>query len=181
MAIQTSPGQELAVLGASKRVVLATSDLLDLVVLERLDNGGTQNNGVILASAHLNTSLGKVVQTPGPNGAILAKSKAVVGSASNAIDLVLGKTHALGDKGGKLVALDDTASKLVLLAAAPGDNDTLVVKSENVVGTGSKGRDVLQCGKVGGSLLDLDLVGETEDTVTRLENVSYWSRHAAFR
>lgn len=168
VAVEAAPRQKLAVLGAGQGVVLATGNVGDSVLVERVNEDGAKNDGVVLASALADAGLAVVVQTPSPDLAISVDGEAVVLSTGDLLDLLGGEGHALRDEGGHLVALNDAAAELVLLATAPCQDVSLAVKGENVVGAGGEGFDVLQVADEGGVLLNLNFAAEAEDTIAGL-------------
>lgn len=156
VTIDTAPSEELTVLGASQRVVLATVDVGNVVVLKGGELDRSEDDGIVLACVGLDTNLAKVVQTPAVDTALVVDGEAVVGATGNLDNLASGQTDALGSERRHLVALDDASSELVLLTATPGNNVTLDVESKDVVGTGCEGGDLLECGDEDGSRLNLD-------------------------
>lgn len=61
VTIHTTPGEELALVGACQRVVLAAVDVCDGLLLEVGKLGGLQDNGFVLASVGLDANLAKVI------------------------------------------------------------------------------------------------------------------------
>lgn len=170
VAINTSPSKELALVGARQRMMLATINVGDLAIFKGSNLGRLENDGFILAGIGFNADLAEVVQTPAINLTLLVNSKAVVRAASDFDNLATGQTNALGNQRRHLVALNDATAQLVLLATTPSDDVALVVESEHVVGTSGQSLDVLEGGQQHGSGLDLDGLGEAEDTIAGAES-----------
>lgn len=145
MAVEAAPGKEGAVVSAGERMVLTAVNISNLVVGEGVNDGRTQNDGVVLAGTVADARLGKVVQTPGPDFTVHIDGEAVVLAAGDLLDVVFSsETHALRNEGGQLVALEDAAAELVLLAAAPGEDVALGIEGEDVVGPCCEDLDVLE-------------------------------------
>ena len=96
LVVDATPDEYLATLGAGNAVVSAAVNLLDLVAIEALDQGGSEN-GVVRVVREWNASLTEGIETPGIDFVILVDSKAVVIACSNPGDLFALETELTGD------------------------------------------------------------------------------------
>lgn len=151
-------------------MVATTGDLLDIVGLELGDDSWFRDHSIVLASTLDNATLAKVVESPSPNAAVFANSEAVVCAGSNLFNLATRKAKFTGNEATSTSALHYSATKLVLLATAPGPNVVFGIKSENVVGAGGQAGDLLQLWDFHRSILHHNLWSEPENTVVALEN-----------
>lgn len=115
-------------------MVASTGYLLNVVRLELSDDGGFRDHSVVLASTLDDATLAKVVQSPGVDAAVLGNSEAVICASSNLFDLATGKAKFAGNEATSTSALHDSATKLVLLATAPGPDVVLGIERKDVVG-----------------------------------------------
>lgn len=179
VAINPAPGEELAIGGACQRVVLTAGNVGNLVTAERLDNLGTHDVAAVDADRVLVAALGVVVETPADDTALGVNDEAVVRTAGKLDGLGAAgeRTNAGRVEGSGVVALEETASKLGLLAGAPGVDLILLVEGEDVVETGSKLLDLGQLGDVGWGPLNANTTTEAQYTLVALEaNVRTRSR-----
>ena len=125
--VNPTPNKDLAGFRDRESMVAATNDLLDVEIPKALNNGGGLDGIVLVIRILGNTSLTEGVKSPGIDLPDIIDSKAVVVAATDLGDILALETKLTGDKSSNGSSRDDTASKLVLLSSAPGEDFTLVV------------------------------------------------------
>ena len=126
MPVDATPGQKLACLSASDRVMLAAHDLGDLAPAQRLDDTGHKDHGIILAAVIAVARLRVVVQPPTPDLFIVVDEEAVVRTSAD-VNRILARVK-LAAAGGSQTGLlpfmtrRRLAAELELAATAPGVN-----------------------------------------------------------
>lgn len=164
VTVDAAKRKDLAVVRDGEGVVLAANDVDDLVVGELLDERGLQDDRPVVANILvLDAELAVVVETPGPDLALVVEGEGVVGAGGNLGDLDAAlEGHAAGaEAGGLHVALDTAAGELVLLGRTPGLDFALVVKGQDVVGAGGDGDDLLWLIEKDRVLLNFNVLGES--------------------
>jgi hypothetical protein len=169
VTIHTTPNQALAIGSASNRVVSATTELGDFPVGEGFNRDGVSNGGLIVTSVVPDTSRTETVQTPGVDRAVGVHGEGVVGARAH-VNNVLAQAELARLQAVELVALDDAATELVLLARTPGEDAAVVVQGEDMVGTASQLLNLLQGGDEDRSGLNAVLWIKAQDAVVALLN-----------
>lgn len=150
-------------------MVATATDLPQVIALEGLDLHWGHDGGPILTGTVGDAGLAEVVHPPGPDGSGFVHGEAVVLPAADLDNFVVGQTPYLpGDKAVSDAAIDDAASQLILLPAAPGQNVTLLGESQGMVSPHGNVFDLLELGDQHGRGLDLDLFGEAKDALVVL-------------
>lgn len=134
LVIDATPDENLARFSAGNGVVSAAIEFFDLVTSEVLDQGRNKDS-IISTLRGWNTGLTEGIETPGIDVAILVDSKTVVVARSNFCDLLALETKLTRNESAICGTSDNTTCELVLLPSSPGKDLSLVVESENMVGT----------------------------------------------
>lgn len=92
-----------------------------------------------------NPRLAKIIRPPCEYALLVIDRKRVVVTTGNVLDIL---SRACRDEAKVLVALDDAASELVLLAAAPREDGAFVVEGKDMVRAASDLGDVFDAGDV---------------------------------
>lgn len=166
--VAAAPNKDIALLSKRNRVVVAASQLLDAESLESLDNCWLRDDATGLADGILDTGLTIVVETPGPDLTLVIDSEAVVCPAVDEGNRPTFKAKLAWNETAGAGTLNDSATKLVLLTTAPGEDIVLVVSCHNVVGSACDINDLLELFDKERSVLDLDTLGKPENTLSGL-------------
>ena len=151
LAIDAAPDECFSVRGDGDGVVLTTSNMSDGVVLEvqSLHDLRSVDCGVIVTSAVRNTGAPKTIRTPAPDAVFRVNGKRVIVSNVNCLVSLQSRTKRRRVESILLVCagtLHDMISKLVLLSATPGVNDTFVIDSHSMIGATGNIGNVLEIG-----------------------------------
>lgn len=148
-AIKAAPDEALAVLGRREGVVDASREVGDGVVVkfEVINNGWGDDNGIVLAGVAVDAGSTKGVGAPGPHLLFAVNGKGVIGATRDQTDVLTTEAEEAGVKRLVSLALHLAEAELILLTRAPGVDNTFVVASESVVGTGSNVDDFLKTRK----------------------------------
>lgn len=130
------------------------------------------DNRVVVASVVEDTALAVIVESPGPYIVLFVNGKGVVCAGGDVFDLFLGKSEFAGSEASCAHTFHDTTTKLVLLTAAPSKDPTILIKSEDMIGTAGNVFDFFEAWNAHGRLLHVNVFGETEDTFIALRDVS---------
>lgn len=152
-------------------MVLAANDIHNLVVRELVDEGRLQDHRPVITDILvLDTELTVVVETPGPDFALVVESKGVVGTGSNLgdFDAALESNTAGAQTRGLHIALNAAAGELILFGRTPGLDFALVVESQDMIGASGDGGDLFWLIEEDRELLDFNVFGKSQDAVTRL-------------
>ena len=166
--VAAAPNKDIALLSKRNRVVVAASQLLDVECLESLDNCWLRDDAAGLADGILDAGLTIVVEAPGPDLTLFIDSEAVVCSAVDEGDRPTFKAELAWNETARAGTLNDSATKLVLLTTAPGEDIVLIVSCHNVVGSACDINDLLELFDKERSVLDLDTLGKPENTLSDL-------------
>lgn len=163
--VAATPNKDIALLSKRHRVMVAASQLLDVESLERLDNCWLRDDATGLADGILDTGLTIVVETPGPDLALVIDSEAVVCPAVDEGNRPTFKAKLTWNETAGAGTLNDSTAKLVLLTTAPGEDIVLVVSCHNVVGSACDINDLLELFNKERSVLDLNTLGKPKNTL----------------
>lgn len=173
LVIHATPGKALSVFGDSHTVVLSTADRDNLAVLaERLDFRRVEDDGIAFSSAHRDGRLTEVIRTPSVHPAVLANSKGVVGTRSDAHDIR--RKRALSRDETLELAMQtsrDSPTKLVLFLTTPGQNSALRRQRQDVLRARRKVCHFLKTGNQDWLSLNLRLGRKPNHTVASLFDV----------
>lgn len=169
VTINTTPDQALAIRSTGDRVVSSTAELGDVAVGEGVNGDWVSNGGLIVTSVVPDTSRTETVQTPGVDRAVGVHGEGVVGARAH-VDNVLAQAELARLQAVELVALDNAATELVLLARTPGEDAAAVVQGEDMIGTASQLLDLLEGGDENGGGLNAVLRIKAQDAVVALLN-----------
>lgn len=170
VTVNASPCQAVTSVSDGDRVVTTALNAGDGLVGKAFHKLGAENNSIIISGVVGDTSLSIVVETPGPDAALVVNSKRVIVSTCDICDGLLGKTELSGNQALCLGTLDNTATELVLLARAPCKDGAGTVESENVIGATRDLGDLLQPGNKHRLALNKDILSEAEDTFIALSS-----------
>lgn len=176
VSVDAAPREQLAVGRAGERVVLAAGDVADRLVAERVDELRLEDVAAVGAGLGLDAELGKVVEAPADDAALGVDDERVVRAARELGGLGAARQGADAGRveGVEVVALEEAAGELGLLAGAPGVDLVFLVEGEDVVGAGGDGADLGELGDQGGSALNLGRAAEAEDALVALERKCQW-------
>lgn len=166
--VAAAPNKDIALLSKGNRVVVAASQLLDVESLESLDNCWLRDDATGLSDGILDTGLTIVVETPGPDLTLAIDSEAVICPAVDEGYRPTFKAKLTWNETAGARTLNDSATKLVLLATAPGEDIVLVVSRHNVVRSARDINDLLKLFDKERSVLDPDTLGKPENTLSGL-------------
>lgn len=173
VAVNSAPGEQLAVGTASYGMVLASIDVDDLVVAKSADGFNRRDDSVILTSMLGMSSLGEVVEAPGMQFTMIVDVKAVVRASSNLHGVLrLRKTAAnVGFERclGSCMSRSRFPTKLELATMAPGEYLSVLIQSQHVVCAGSQRCDVLETCHLYRRRLQHDVLRETQNTFGALK------------
>lgn len=119
-----------------------------LVGGQALYNLGRADMKVIIVRR--NTSLAKVVESPGPDSPLRVECKAVVEANKDLRDGFSRQVDSSRHQGLRLVTANQSAAELALVTGAPGVNDAVVGQGEDVVDAGGQLLDVFEAGDLDG-------------------------------
>jgi hypothetical protein len=167
VTVDATPDQAFAVGSAGNGMMSATTELGDVPVGEGFNGDRVRNGSFVVTSVVADTSRTETVQTPGVDCAVGVHSEGVVGARAH-MNNVLAQAKLARLQAVELVALDDAATKLVLLARTPGEDAAAVIQGEDMVGTASQLLDLLEGGDEDGSSLNAVLRIKAQDAVVAL-------------
>lgn len=124
-----------------------------LTATQTTDGLRMQYVGELLSVAFIDASLTEIVRSPAVHGTISMDGERVIRTSTDIND-VFPQADACGDKATVWKANVDAAAQLTLLAKSPGENATLLVKSECMVASSGDLRDVSQARYESGLVLD---------------------------
>ena len=168
VAVDAAPGETGAVGGDGDGVVHAAFEADDVLVRERGDERGFQDDGVVFARAFRDPRFAVVVEAPAPDAAGLVDGEGVVGPGFDVGDFAAGQAEFARHEAVHAGAFDDASAELVLLAGAPGEDVAFLVEREDVVAAADEVGDFLEGREVHGCSLDVRLCGEAEDAFVAL-------------